>query len=131
MNCFAWMLTRKLHHIFPEQRRDDVSHMVTMLSGSLAQSILGSQQLGSTTKQSLMFLCQNCKYPNRPAQEVVSMYRASPQVCTADDAQFSFFWTMFRAIPWEALQEIYERIPFSTDEHLVFSGLHYDIETRK
>ena len=59
------------------------------------------------------------------------MYRASPQVCTADDAQFSCFWTMFRAIPCEALQDIYERIPFSTDEHLVFRGLHYDIETRK
>ena len=24
-------VTRKLHHMFPEQRRDDVSHMVTML----------------------------------------------------------------------------------------------------
>ena len=59
------------------------------------------------------------------------MYRASPQVCTADDAQYSCLWTMFRAIRCEGLQDIYERIPFSTDEHLVFRGLHYDIETRK
>ena len=55
------------------------------------------------------------------------MYRASPQVCTADEVQFSCFWTMFHAIPCQALQEIYERIPFSTDEQLVFRGLHYDI----
>ena len=34
---------------------------------------------------------------------------------------------MFRAIPCQALQEIYGRVPFSTDEQLVFRGLHYDI----
>ena len=33
---------------------------------------------------------------------------------------------MFHAIPCQALHEIYERIPFSTHEQLVFRGLRYD-----
>ena len=37
---------------------------------------------------------------------------------------------MFRAIPYQALQEIYERIPFSTNEQLVFRGLHYHIRNQ-
>ena len=33
---------------------------------------------------------------------------------------------MFRAFPCQVLQEIYERIPCSTEAQLVFRGLHYD-----
>ena len=72
-------------------------------------------------------LCQNCKYPNRAANEVLSMYRSSPQCCTADETQVSCFWEMFRAVPCQALQEIYQRLLASTDAQLGFKGLHYHI----
>ena len=111
-------VTDMLSDIFLERHSDDVRQMMTVLQWFFGPEYLWFTAARLNHKSKFDALCKNYKYLPVKASEVASS--------AADETQFSSFRAMFRAFPCQVLQEIYERIPCSTEVQLVFRGLHYD-----
>ena len=93
--------------------------MMTMLQWFFGPEYPWFRAARLNVKAKFDVLRKNGKYPKLPAHEVAQA------VSTRDEREFSCFWTMFRALHCQALQNIYQRMAFGGDQQLVFRGLQH------